>query len=164
MSSEKMNSERSKPENSEVRSGGDGPSGGIEQRQHPRYDFFVPVFVRVLIGEETFNPLRFPGHSLNISAGGMMVEIESLPEAAYRKMIRQQRPVRVHMHLPEDKGETVFFGKIVWYDFRQTSAGTSCLLGMQFDALHAKEQEALGKLLEQLAARSSSASGTASRS
>jgi hypothetical protein len=65
MSSEKMNSERSKPENSEVRSGGDGPSGRIEQRQHPRYDFSVPVFVRVLIEEETFNPLRFPGRTRN---------------------------------------------------------------------------------------------------
>jgi len=127
---------------------------GTEKRRHPRYDFSVPVFVRVLVEEESFNPLRFSGHARNISAGGILVEVEGLGESDYRLLIRRQRMARVHTQIPEGGGDTVFFGKIVWYDYRQTSHGTVCSLGIAFDVLREKEQKLLKELLERLEAAS----------
>jgi len=127
----------------------DSTHAGPEKRRNPRFPFLVPVFVRVLIEEETFNPLRFPGQASNISAGGMLVEIEGLSENDYRMLIRRQRMARIHVQIPE-AGDAVFFGKIVWYDYRQTSHGTVCNLGIAFDVLREKEQKLLDGLLARL--------------
>jgi hypothetical protein len=123
---------------------------GPEKRRNPRYSYSIPVFVRVLIEEETFNPLRFPGRTTNISAGGMLVEIEGLSENDYRMLIHRQRMTRIHPQIPEGGGDAVFFGKIVWYDYRHTSRGTICNLGVAFDVLREKEQKVLDELLQRL--------------
>jgi len=47
-------------------------------------------------------------------------------------------------------GETVFFGKIVWYDDCRTSAGTFCLCGIAFETLHERERAMLTALLRRL--------------
>jgi hypothetical protein len=154
--SEATNGEKARPDGGIVRAGGTVPLGGIERRRYPRFNFSAPVFVRMVLEEETFNPLRFMGHSRNISASGVLVEIEDLPENLYRSLIRSQRMVRVHAHIPETEGETVFFGKIVWYDYRATAGRTSCLCGVSFETLNPKAQTALTGLLQRLEANSQS--------
>jgi len=145
-----MNSERREPESSVIHRGGSDLLGGIERRRNPRYEFSVPVFLRVLVEEETFNPMRFPGRSCNISAGGMSIEIENLSEDRYKTLIRGQRPVRVHVQASEAGGEAVFFGRILWYDYRRNSRGTSCQIGLAFEQMPEKEREILAKILQRL--------------
>ena len=135
---------------------GEAPKRGIEQRRHPRFDYVAPVFIRVLVEEETFNPLRFSGQSCNISRGGILLRVQGLSEEHYKLLIHRQRMVRVHAQIAEAGGEVVFFGKIVWYDFRCTDQGTSCLLGVAFEALPEKAAEVLDGMLAQLAAASGS--------
>lgn len=146
-----MSSEPRESQISAVFKAVDATQGGPEKRRYPRYSYSVPVFVRVLIEEETFNPLRFPGRTSNISAGGMLVEIEGLSENDYRMLIHRQRMARIHTQIPEAGGDTVFFGKIVWYDYRDTSHGPVCNLGIAFEVLHEKEQKLLDELLQRLA-------------
>jgi len=149
-----MNHEPKESEVSAVFRAVDSALAGPEKRRHPRYPYSVPVFVRVLVEEETFNPLRFPGRTTNISLGGMLVEIEGLSENDYHLLIRRQRMARIHTQVAEGEGELVFFGKIVWYDFRRTSQGTKCYLGVAFDVLREKEQKTLADLLARLDAAS----------
>ncbi len=132
-----------------------GASSGAEKRRHPRLDYSVPVFVRVLVEEETFNPLRFSGRSRNISRGGMLVQIPNLTESDYRRLIQRQRMVRVQCQLPEIRTEAVFFGKIVWYDYHTSEAGSTCSLGIAFEQLHEREERALSELLRKLEAAAS---------
>ncbi|MCX8035445.1 MAG: PilZ domain-containing protein [Candidatus Sumerlaeia bacterium] len=131
-------------------------SSGAEKRRHARFDYSVPVFVRVLVEEETFNPLRFSGRSRNISRGGMLVQIPNLTESDYRRLILRQRMVRVQCQLPEIRTEAVFFGKIVWYDYRSSEAGPTCSLGIAFEQLHEKEEKMLSELLRKLEAGATS--------
>jgi len=134
------------------------PHGGYprsERRRYRRYDFSAPVFLRVLIEEETFNPLRFPGRTINISAGGMLVEASGMAENYYRTLIRRPRMVRVHMNVPEADGEVVFFGRIVWYDYRRTSEGEVCRMGIAFDKLDEKAKAVLDRILQELASERS---------
>ena len=123
---------------------------GAERRRFPRYEFQMPVFVRILIEEETFNPMRFPGQTRNISKGGMLVETEGLGENDYNMLIRRQRMVRVHAQIPDVEGEVAFFGKICWYDFRCTSRKTACSLGISFEPLHEREEKILSELLQRI--------------
>jgi len=131
---------------------GEASNKGVAQRRHPRYEFLVPVFVRVLLEEETFSPLRLPGRSCNISSGGMMIEIEGLSQDHYKTMIRRQRMARVHARIPEGGTEVILFGRIVWYDYCASGRGTSCRIGVAFDQLGEKEQEALARTIRQLEA------------
>jgi len=122
----------------------------MERRRDTRYNFSASVFVRLLIEEETFNPLRLPGQSRNIGSGGMLVEVQGLSEEQYKMLIRRQRMVRIHAELPEAEGETVFFGRVVWYDYWHTSKGTSCQLGITFETLHEKAEQVLANVLRRL--------------
>jgi len=132
---------------------GEGPPRkGIERRPQPRYEFVVPVLVRVMLEEETFHSLPFPGRSRNIAAGGMLVEIEGISENDYKRMIRHNRFVRVHVPISEAGREAVFFGKMVWFDFRRTSKGILCRTDIAFEPLREKEQTMLTELLRQLEA------------
>ena len=130
----------------------------IERRRYPRYKYSIPVLVRVLVQEETFNPHRFAAHTRDISAGGTLLEIEALSETDYHSMIRGQRMARIHTQIPEVPGEVVFFGKIVWYDFRRTSLGNTCLCGIAFEDLSPRTQEVLADLLARLETADSSLS------
>ena len=125
-------------------------SGGVERRRHPRFDFSGPVLVRLLVEEDTFTPWRFPGRSYNLSAGGVLVEVNGLNEEQYRQLIHRRRAVRVHVSIPEVGGEVVFFGRAVSYDFHRTGRGGSCWIGIEFDGLSENEQEALSILLRRL--------------
>lgn len=129
--------------------------GGKERRRHPRYDFSVPAFVRVLVEEETFNPYRFAARTCNISIGGMMLEIEGMSEDLYKTLIRRQRSARVHLNIPGVQGEVTLFGKIVWYDFRQTAKEATCRTGIAFEQLPEKEQKILNDLIARLEKESS---------
>jgi len=130
----------------------DGKSGA-ERRRFPRYDFRMPVFVRILVEEETFNPMRFPGHTRNVSLGGLLIETDGLSENDYKMLIRRQRMVRVHAQIPGVEGEVVFFGKICWYDYRCTSRKTACTVGISFEPLHEREEKILSDLLERINSR-----------
>lgn len=144
-----MNGETNPAESAIPIAGGPPPSG-IEKRKFPRFNYSVPVFVRVLVEEDTFNPMRFTGRSRNVSSGGMLVEVEGLSESDYSTLIRRQRMVRIHTQIPEVGSEIAFFGRIVWYDFRRMDRVASCLLGVSFEPLQEKEQAALDALLSQL--------------
>ncbi|MBM3333381.1 PilZ domain-containing protein [Candidatus Sumerlaeota bacterium] len=140
-------------EPSDVVAGG-GPQpvgyGGGDRRRYPRYEYAIPVVVRVLIEEETFNPMMFLGKTCNVSTGGMMVEVPDFPETTYRQLVRSQRPVRVHAQLPDEKDECIFFGRIVWYDYRRIGPKPSCRIGVAFEQLHEKEETAVRKLVRVL--------------
>lgn len=129
------------------------PSGGGDKRRHSRVDFSTPVLVRVLIEEETFEPMRLGGRTRNVSLNGMLLQIEGLTEAEYNTLIRRQRMIRVHTKFPGNDEELVYFGKIVCYDFhRGENEQVSCLLGMGFEELPEREEKALTALLERLLA------------
>ena len=139
---------------SDTKSGMDTlPPGGVERRRHPRFSFSAPVLVRLLVEEETFTPLRFPGRSYNLSLGGVRVEINGIGEDRYRVLIQRSRPVRVHFSIPEAGGEVVFFGKTVSCDYQDTSRGGTCWIGIAFDELAEHEQQALRILLQRLRAK-----------
>jgi len=119
-----------------------------ERRGHPRWDFVVPIFVRILVEENTFNPRRFQGHSRNISASGMLVEIHGVSGSDFKTFIRRPRMVRVHLQVSHPDNEVVFLGKIVWYEYRISSQGKACLLGIVFDRLPENEKRALAEILQ----------------
>ena len=124
--------------------------GGIERRRHARYGYSSHVFVRVILVEETHSPSLLVAHTRNICSGGMMVEVENLPEHLYRRLICRQRPVRINAQIPGTEGQTVFFGKVAWHDYQETSRGTSCLMGTEFEQLRGEAQQALSGLLVRL--------------
>ena len=127
------------------------PRKGIEQRRHPRYNFVIPVVVRVLVEEDTFNPLLFVGQTCNISESGMLVRIEGLSEENYKVLIRRQRMIRVHAKISEVESDVIFFGRIVWYDFDCADRETSCSLGISFEPLQGEAHKVLHQLIERLA-------------
>jgi hypothetical protein len=114
-------------------------------RLHPRVDMVLPVALRILVEENTFSPFQCPGKTRNVSMGGMLVEIESLPEQLYKTLIRRQRLVRITLHYLTYP--TVLLGRIVWYDFRKTSRGSCCLVGIKFEDLSATQTADLQKLI-----------------
>ncbi|MBM3334919.1 PilZ domain-containing protein [Candidatus Sumerlaeota bacterium] len=126
------------------------PRGGIERRRHPRYEYAADVLVRIVFMEETLSPSLMVAHTRDVGRGGMLVHIENLPEQHYRRLIRRQRPVRINAQIPGTDGETIFFGKVAWYDYQETSTGTSCLMGIEFEQLMGKAQETLNALLDRL--------------
>lgn len=126
-------------------------SGAMKEvRQHPRYDFAVPAYFRVLLEEETFTPLCFPGRIINISEGGFLSELDGIDDQQYKIMARRQRFVRVHISIPEAGGETVFLGKAVWHKYHRSRRGGSCVAGVQFDELNEGTYEALMGVLHRL--------------
>ena len=72
-----------------------------EARRHRRFRFVSPVFVRVLVEEQTFTPLQFNGKSIDLSSGGMMVRVEELDRERYQLLIRGRRMVRINMKITE---------------------------------------------------------------
>lgn len=127
------------------------PCGVPDQRRRSRVDFSVPALIRVMIEEETFRPLRLGGRTRNLSATGMLVQIDAITEADYKTLIRRQRMIRVHTKLPGNDEELVYFGKVVCYDYHRGEGDKSvCLVGIGFEELPEREQHALTVLLDNL--------------
>ena len=120
-----------------------------ERRRSPRYELALPVTVRIILEEETFSPLRLSGVTKDISVGGMLVEIDPMPETHYRALIRRARMVRVGLH---DGGiQTVLLGKVVWYDYQRGADSSRCSVGIAFDNLAEASRRFLQDLIERKA-------------
>ena len=91
--------------------------------------------VAVVIPEETLQPIKLSGRTLDVSAGGMKIRLSSLARQTYHKLLMDRRFARVEFVMPEAKGWLRLTGKVVWIDYHQADpaqASGECFVGISF--------------------------------
>ena len=113
-----------------------GPPDPRERRSVPRLKLAMPVSVRVLIPEDTFQQRSMNGSSIDLAPGGMSVTIEEMTQDLYLRLLSDRRYIRIAFESPLDAEEVKITGKVVGIDFRKEKAAAAsgpCELRVLFE-------------------------------
>ena len=122
-----------------------------ERRRFSRRPVDLPAVVNILVEEMTFSPFHFECVCQNISRSGALVIVRDLRKDQFVQMIRRPRYVRIGVQPPDSETLITLFGKLIWFDFKETPDGTVCKLASSFEPMKDETIEALDRCLEWLA-------------
>ena len=109
--------------------------GTSTRRTEERYELDVPVTLHILIPEDTFEPHRYGGRTMNASLRGMQVRLDRLTRKGYSRFIARTRHVRVSFEDPENEQQFVLTGRIAWLDYHNAKTRgdhAPCVMGISF--------------------------------
>lgn len=121
-----------------------------DRRRSERYDFLAPVRLSLHSPEEV-RPSCFTAETCDLSAGGMLIEVEDKPEDLYEMLVwAQKSKSSIFLPLPARRGAAVFPAKIVWYDYQSDEDIPRCRAAVSFGNMEKPERRFLNALLERL--------------
>lgn len=124
-------------------------------RSHNRFEVVIDLGLQVLIPEDTFQPQRLNGNTVDVSARGMQVDVANLDIELYTKLIARTRHVRVAFSDSGGETEIKLTGRIAWIDYRKTKASQKtgpCRIGIFFDDQEGIDLTQYTHFIDQLAA------------
>ena len=106
----------------------------LNRRSEERFVLSLPVSLDVLIPEQTFTPRRLTGKTNDLSAGGMFLTVDDMPQELYREMIGDPRYVRIAFTDTLNSTEVKVTGKVIGLDtqVRPGEGSASCNLRVSF--------------------------------
>ena len=87
---------------------------------------------------------RYPGIAVDISMGGMCVDLGLSPVDAYHAPHKGQA-VDLQLDLLQDTAKLDLSGKIVWLRIEDTEKGSAMMIGIRFDPISANDGELLAE-------------------
>ena len=121
-----------------------------DRRKFPRYKINIPIYVQIIIPEDTFKPKFFQGNALNISLNGMLISITDMELDLYKKLLHPNRYIKVQ--LPDSPSDlpSQLIGKVVWMDYHVSTKPDYCNVGLYFENLEPEAQEQIEKFINKL--------------
>jgi c-di-GMP-binding flagellar brake protein YcgR len=122
-----------------------------ENRKYKRIEASLDVQIEIVFPEETFQPKKKGGRTLNVSEQGMKIRMFDVPEGLYKKMLSPIRYAKAGFTLPTTNKRKVLHGKMVWldYDFQKQE----CTFGICFETIKHEDQRAMREYIEMLEAK-----------
>lgn len=118
---------------------GHRPEPHMRPRRDPRFELELFVNVGILIQEETLRARQFAGLTVDASRRGMKIQILSLPQGVFRKLMASKRFIQVAFIDPTTEIEVKVTGKIAWMDYhnreRLSESSGACVVGVTFEEL-----------------------------
>jgi c-di-GMP-binding flagellar brake protein YcgR len=119
-----------------------------EKRKHKRIEARIDVQIELVLPEETFQPKRKGGRTLNICEQGMKIMMCDVSEHFYKKLLSPMRYAKINFSLPVSNKHKVLHGKIVWLDYN--SQTHDCTFGVYFETITPEDQQEMRDFIQML--------------
>ena len=101
-----------------------------------RFNIQIPVSLFILVPENPNDIQPHQGRILDLSSGGMLVQIDGIDRASYDKISAQVRVVRVSLQNTITGQNIQVRGSFTWYTYREAKGSDEpahCKMGISFD-------------------------------
>ena len=101
-----------------------------------RFNIQIPVSLFILVPENPNDIRPYQGRTLDLSSGGMLVQITGMDEASYSRISAQVRVVRVSLQNTITGQNIEVLGSFTWYTYceaKGSSEPAHCKMGILFD-------------------------------
>ena len=101
-----------------------------------RIDIQIPVSLFILVPEKPDDIRPHQGRTLDLSSGGMLVQIDGMDKASYNRISAEVRVVRVSLQNTITGQNIQVRGSFTWYNYREAKGSSEpayCRMGISFD-------------------------------
>ena len=107
-----------------------------DERMHDRFELQIDLKLQIIIPEQSFEPHAMTAQSLDVSAMGMHVIIDDMPNSLYTSLLMRTRSVGLEFTHPQGTDQMNLTGRVAWIDYHKAKASDQsgpCQIGISFD-------------------------------